>query len=555
MQPLELIELPQNTDMVSVYIDGRRLSLNHSPFVSDHILYVPVVEMAGYWNYEITRLEDGISLCDGEINHRFTESYVYDVSKGERRRLDYLIISVDGVIFADAKYFIDEHDITVTWENGTYSAYFASVLHYDGYRIAPEEIFHAKKALDEYKDMFIYVDGAYYKRKDGNSKIVAKEGIIYLSGGDTSSLEIGSEYRFCFRYEGVQNSRGVPYGRIWEICGIDNERRIGNMLFAESSWKKIKAGNLYRPSNVKNSGIDKEALVTMLRRSPHILSDRKKLRSNLNDLFPENRRDVNLIMCAYDNHVFSDIDITDELDDIFVHRMVKKLVDNNGIQLQFAIDAVCLCCEVYGVRIKGKNFVSKAKYNAETEKMLIDREKRWVEPIFKGIQRMGDAKYPRPVNWGESPASVPYEGYYYYPYDDNDAMIWVSRKKLDGPEKAKGFNYQSFIIGMARDVGNIISITDFSIDDVAGKKANFYLPVGNRRFEQDAYFFPYGDYVYGVMFGEDVALTVRMQQFEKEFMSQYVIRGGADGGSTDNTAEANKDKASACNPVVVEVIE
>lgn len=523
MQPLEMVELPQNEDMVSVYIDGRCLELENEPFISEYIMYVPVAEISRYWNYYVLKTEDGFYLRNGNTIHRFTETYSYDVNNGERRRLEYLITSVDGVIYVDAKYFIKEHSITITWENSTYSVYFASVLHYDGYRITPKEIFHAKRAVEQYINMFMYVDGAYYKRKDGNSKIVAQEGIIYLSGGNTDSLEVGHEYRFCFRYEGVINSRGVPFGRIWEICEIDNERRIGNMLFAEKSWKKIKAGNMYRPINVKESGIDKEALVTMLRRSPNVLSDRKLLRNNLNDLFPENPREVNLIMYAFDNNIFSDIDIADELDDIFVHRMVKKMVDNNGIQLQFAVDAVCLCCEFYGVKIKGKNFVSKVKYNAETEKMLIDREKKWIEPVFKGIQYVGDAKYPRPVNWGETPASTPYEGYYYYPYDDNNAMIWVSRQKLNGTEKAKGFNYQAFIIGMARDVGNIISMTDFSVDDVAGKKVNFYLPVGSRRFEQDAYFFPYGDYIYGVMFGEDVALTDHMQRFEKTFISQYVI--------------------------------
>jgi len=522
MQPLELIQLPPNTDMVSVFIDGRRIKLDNSPFIAEHVLYVPVIELSGYWNYEIKPTDSGFKVCDKDVVHEFTSAFIYDLKGGERKRLDYIIISVDGKIFVDARYFIEEHNITITWESDTYSVYFASVLHYDGYRIAPKEIFHAKKDLPEYKNMFLYMDGTYF-RKAEISEVVTPEGIIYLSGGNTNSLKSGNEYRFCFRYEGGLSYNSVPYGSIWEICEVNNNRRIGNMLFTESSWKKIQSEKAYKPNVDNNSGIDKEALVAMIRRDPQILSDRRKLQNNLNDLFPEYLRDVNLIMCAYDNHVFSDIDRADELDDIFVHRMVKKLVDNYGIQLKFAVDAISLCCEFYGVRIKGKNYISKKKYSEEIQKLLIEREGKWIEPQFVNTQRVGDAIYPRPVNWGEKAASAPHEGYYYYPYDDNNAMIWVSRKIIGAASIADDFNYHSFIIGMANDVDNIVSVIDFSVDGVSGKKANFYLPVGSRKFEQDAYIFPFGDYVYGVMFGEDVALTARMQQFEKEFMSQYKL--------------------------------
>ena len=545
MQPLELVELPQNTDMISVYIDGRRLTLMHKPFITAHIMYVPVLELSGYWNYAVERTDEGFLLCDNDNDHEFTESYIYDVNRKERRRLDYLVKKVGRDIYVDARYFLNEHGITITWEKGSYSTYFASVLHYDGYRHIPEELFYAKKAVEEYMNMFMYVDGAYYQRKDGNCKIVTPEGIIYLGGRDTSSLTNGREYRFCFRYEGTFNNGSVSYGNIWEIVEVDNTRRIGNMLYAEDSWNRIQANSTYKAEKKKDDGtIDKEALVTMFRQNPYILRDRKMLNGHLNDLFPKNRRDINLIMYAFDNDVFTEIDDADELDDQFVHRMTKKLIDNNGTQMQYALDAVCLCCEVYGVRIRGKQFIAKSKYSEATQTLLKEREYRWIAPEFKGRVRIEDMSYPQPQKWETKPFKGKDEGYYYYPYNDREALIHIRATKLSGNETVDSFPYGPFVSGMAKS-GDVVSVTDVMIGSIKWKKINHHINIDDKVFETDSFIYPYGGFLYGVTFGENVGLTNKMQQFEERFLRHFMFFEKSTGTTKEPEKKSIEEKKSS----------
>ena len=98
MQPLELIQLPQNIKMISTYIDGRIVKLKNAPFIEGHILYAPIIELSEYWNYEIEVLKDRIKISKGIIIHEFLDTAVYDVKNEERKKLDYHIVSIDHPI-------------------------------------------------------------------------------------------------------------------------------------------------------------------------------------------------------------------------------------------------------------------------------------------------------------------------------------------------------------------------------------------------------------------------------------------------------------------------
>ncbi len=548
MMPLEMASLPKNTDRIATYIDGRKLKLKNPPFVTEHMLFVPAIEMCGFWNYITKEYGDKIVLCADNNDHEITTSYIYDINNTRPKRLDYVVKQVGSVLYVDAAYFAGEHGITVAWEHGTNSAYFASVLHYDGYRIAPKEIFTAKKATNEYVGMFMFVDGKYYRRSDDNCKIVSQNGIIYLRDSKTESLSDGVEQRFCFRYEGVANDGMIPYGSIWEVCRINNEQKIGNMMYADESWEKItgkKRGNdLYSQKEKPDGGsIDKETFVMLFRQYPNILKDRKKLNSCLRDLFPHNLRDINLLMTAFDNHVFESIDKADELDDIFVHQMSKRLVNNNGIQMQFAIEAVCLCCEIYGTRIKGKEFVSKKKYNAEILRLVLNREEKWKDPTFGNYIRLGDLAFRDLIGWDDNKAHATEEKYYYYPYNDRRAMIYISRSKADGAEAYDDFNFESFVSGMTKKPEYVISMTDCTVDGIRGKKINHYLDVVDMVFEEDSYIVPYKGYIYGIMFGEEKALTTKMQLFEKRFLECFKIDENTEIPKKTENVVKKKDKS------------
>ena len=59
MVPLEIACLPKNTDLLSIHIDGRRLNMRNSIFVTEHVLFVPVAEVSEHLKYYFQEQEKG----------------------------------------------------------------------------------------------------------------------------------------------------------------------------------------------------------------------------------------------------------------------------------------------------------------------------------------------------------------------------------------------------------------------------------------------------------------------------------------------------------------
>lgn len=92
----------------------------------------------------------------------------------------------------------------------------------------------------------------------------------------------------------------------------------------------------------------------MLTRHQASLDDRKKFTALVKDLFPEQAKNVNLLLMAYNMGIAQDIQSASHINNTFAFRYVKQLMDDFGMSRVNADWIVSVWCSCYGGKVLGK---------------------------------------------------------------------------------------------------------------------------------------------------------------------------------------------------------
>ena len=92
----------------------------------------------------------------------------------------------------------------------------------------------------------------------------------------------------------------------------------------------------------------------MLRQHQTSLDDRKKFTALVKDIFPDQAKNVNLLLMAYNMGIAQDIQTASHINNTFAFRYVKQLMDDFGMSRVNADWIVSVWCSCYGGKILGK---------------------------------------------------------------------------------------------------------------------------------------------------------------------------------------------------------
>lgn len=92
----------------------------------------------------------------------------------------------------------------------------------------------------------------------------------------------------------------------------------------------------------------------MLRQHQASLDDRKKFTALVKDLFPDQAKNVNLLLMAYNMGIAQDIQSASHINNTFAFRYVKQLMDDFGMSRVNADWIVSAWCYCYGGKVLGK---------------------------------------------------------------------------------------------------------------------------------------------------------------------------------------------------------
>ena len=149
-------------------------------------------------------------------------------------------------------------------------------------------------------------------------------------------------------------------------------------------------------------------------------------------------------------------------------------------------------------------------------------DKRWKSPSLHIPIKYGDFIYMEPIGWRKQPASEPYEGTYYYPYDKAETgMVWISRIPNMTKTTGEYFPYHAIFNGMCQgNMDNIISDEEAKVAGIRGRCANYKIEVNDTLQEMIAYILPRPDYIYLLTFGERDSISDNMHTFIEEFVQK-----------------------------------
>ena len=92
----------------------------------------------------------------------------------------------------------------------------------------------------------------------------------------------------------------------------------------------------------------------MLRQYENSIDDKRQFTALVKDIFPEETKNINLILMAYNMGIAQDIQKANLLNNTFAFRYVKQLMDDYGISRVNADWIVSVWCSCYGNKVLGK---------------------------------------------------------------------------------------------------------------------------------------------------------------------------------------------------------
>jgi hypothetical protein len=96
-------------------------------------------------------------------------------------------------------------------------------------------------------------------------------------------------------------------------------------------------------------------LKTIIEQYPRSVGTRAQLASLLHDLYPTEKREVNVALAVYDSGIASRISSLKSLNSVLLHLFTKQLVDEFGLQEQFAEEGIEVWAKAYGLSVKKDN--------------------------------------------------------------------------------------------------------------------------------------------------------------------------------------------------------
>ena len=93
---------------------------------------------------------------------------------------------------------------------------------------------------------------------------------------------------------------------------------------------------------------------SMLRKYESSLDDKKRFTALVKDLFPDQAKNVNLLLMAYNMGIAQDIQSVSRINNTFAFRYVKRLMDDYGLSRVNADWIVSVWCSCYGNKVLGK---------------------------------------------------------------------------------------------------------------------------------------------------------------------------------------------------------
>ena len=92
----------------------------------------------------------------------------------------------------------------------------------------------------------------------------------------------------------------------------------------------------------------------MLRQYENSIDDKRQFTALVKDIFPEEAKNINMILMAYNMGIAQDIQKANLLNNTFAFRYVKQLMDDYGISRVNADWIVSVWCSCYGNKVLGK---------------------------------------------------------------------------------------------------------------------------------------------------------------------------------------------------------
>lgn len=87
------------------------------------------------------------------------------------------------------------------------------------------------------------------------------------------------------------------------------------------------------------------------------MGTRSQLASLLRDLYPSEKRAVNVALAVYDSGITSRFSGLKVIDSVLLHSFIKQLVDEFGLQEQFAAEGIEVWAKAYGITVAKANVV------------------------------------------------------------------------------------------------------------------------------------------------------------------------------------------------------
>lgn len=131
---------------------------------------------------------------------------------------------------------------------------------------------------------------------------------------------------------------------------------------------------------------------SMLRKYESAIDDKKRFTGLVKDYFPEQAKNINLLLMAYNMDIAKDIRSVGSINNTFAFRFVKQLMDDFGLSRVNADWIVSVWCVCYGKNVLGKE--CEIKIQAKNSGPAISEEK-------PATQKYGDLFKYRKSSQGE----------------------------------------------------------------------------------------------------------------------------------------------------------
>ncbi len=363
------------------------------------------------------------------------------------------------------------------------------------------------------------------------SSLEEKRLSVFIVVNSKCSLESISKYtqaiakklRYADVYSTESSERrfiGKKAVAIWCYFGYDQEDIVNHIYFAHSIWAEKSVQAKYYKDNRNTKIIDGicvcvNSSYSMLKKlSEPTVSREEFIRLNKSLMFEEMEIMRNL-QNDLQEILNGSLDKISFIDECPIGNLMEVVPQEN----RFKVGKILYTEESWNSFKNAEEDELAQKKSNEEIKPGNASDKKWRQPSLHIPIQYGEFSYLQPNGWSSRPASAPYEGTYYYPYEKAETgMVWISRIPNSTKTTGEYFPYHALINGMCQgDMDNIISEEDAKVAGIRGRKANYKVQSNDTLQEMIVYILPRPEYIYLLTFGERDYISDNMRSFVEEF--------------------------------------